>query len=686
MPRCTRSSDGIVVAVPRLARWFTKDRDRAAPAAPLPVGNVTFLFTDIEGSTKLWETQAEAMRVALARHDALLRESIGKHAGHIFKTGGDSFYAVFRTAPHALAAALAGQRALHAERWPQDAPLQVRMALNTGTPELRDSDYFGPPLNRVARLMAAAHGGQTLVSEATRGFCEDTLPPGTLLKSLGEHAFRDLPQPEPVFQLCYPGLPESFPPLRTMAIVDATPSIAVLPFANLSRDEDNEYFAEGLSEELLNVLARIRGVRVASRTSAWSFKGKEIDVRDVAQKLNVGTLLTGSVRKAGKRVRISAQLVDAGKDSNLWSNSYDRELDDIFAVQDDIAQAVVMELREALLGAQPDAAENAQVKAEVTAAGSGRSQNAEAYTFYLQGQFFKSHLTREGTAKAVECYERALALDREYALAWAGLSRALVDQAGQSWVPPVEAYGRAADAAERAVALGPSLPETHTAMGWVRMHRDWDWKGADTSFRRALELAPGSTLAMNGAGTLIGCLGRLDEACGLFRRAVELDPLNVSFNRNLGLFCLANDALEEADVALNETLQLSPRSGLTYFWLALVRLHQGRPDDALAMIEKEANEVWQKIGVAVVQHARGNGAESDAALAEVIEKYGHEAAYQVAEMCAFRGEADRAFEWLERTYELRDPGIAYMKMDLLLRDLHADPRWRPFLQKMRLAD
>src|SRR5438132_1111990 len=414
------------LAVPRLARWFTKNRAGAAPAAPLPVGTVTFLFTDIEGSTKLWETQAEAMRVALARHDALLRESIGKHAGHIFKTGGDSFYAVFRTAPDALAAALTA----------------------------------------------------------------------------------------------------SLPPLRTITTVDATPSIAVLPFANLSRDEDNEYFAEGLSEELLNVLARIRGVRVASRTSAWSFKGKEIDVRDVAQKLNVINLLTGSVRKAGKRVRISAQLVDTAKDSNLWSNSYDRELDDIFAVQDDIAQAVVMELREALLGAEPDAAENAQVKAEVTAAGSGRSQNAEAYTFYLQGQFFKSHLTREGTAKAVECYERALALDPEYALAWAGLSRALVDQAGQSWVPPVEAYGRAADAAERAVALGPSLPETHTAMGWVRMHRDWDWKGADTSFRRALELAPGSTLAMNGAGTLIGCLGRLDEACGLFRRAVDLDTCN----------------------------------------------------------------------------------------------------------------------------------------------------------------
>jgi adenylate cyclase len=652
----------------------------------MPTGTVTFLFTDIQGSTKLWETQPEAMRSALARHDALLRQSIGQHRGHIFKTGGDSFYAAFGTAPDGLAAALAAQQALHAEPWPEPARIRVRMSLHSGPAELRDGDYYGPPLNRVARLMAAAHGGQTLVSDATRGLCGDMLRPGTLLKPLGEHALRDLPQPEPVFQLCHPGLPESFPPLRTMAIVDATPSIAVLPFSNLSQDEENEYFAEGLSEELLNVLARIRGVRVASRTSAWNFKGKEIDVRDVAQKLNVVNLLTGSVRKAGKRVRISAQLVDAQQDSNLWSNSYDRELDDIFAVQDDIAQAVVTELREALLGAQPGAAENAQVKAEVTAAGSGRSQNADAYTFYLQGQFFRSHLTREGTAKAVECYERALALDPEYAFAWAGLSRALVDQAGQSWVPPVEAYGRAVDAAERAVALGPSLPETHTAMGWVRMHRDWDWKGADTSFRRALDLAPGSTLAMNGAGTLIGCLGRLDEACGLFRRAVELDPLNVSLNRNLGLYCLANDALEEADVALNDTLQLSPRSGLTYFWLALVRLQQGRPDDALAMIEKEVNEVWQKIGVAVVQHASGNAAESDAALAEVIEKYGHEAAYQVAEMCAFRGETDRAFEWLERTYEQRDPGIAYMKMDLLLRNLHADPRWRPFLHKMGLAD
>jgi adenylate cyclase len=301
---------------------------KRATALPLPSGTITFLFTDIEGSTKLWEAQHEAMRDALARHDALMRQSIEAHGGHVVKTVGDGFHAAFATAPNALRAALAAQQALHAEPWREEVRICVRMALHSGAAELRDGDYYGPTLNRVGRLLGIAFGGQTLLSEATHDLCRDLLPPDVTLKPLGEQILKDLARREAVFQLCHSDLPQAFPSFNTLpaSIADDTPSIAVLPFVNMSREEDNEYFADGLAEELLNVLSKIHGLRVASRTSAFSFKGTQIDIPTVALKLNVATILEGSVRKAGKRVRITAQLIRVATDSHLWSQTYDREL------------------------------------------------------------------------------------------------------------------------------------------------------------------------------------------------------------------------------------------------------------------------------------------------------------------------------------------------------------------------
>src|SRR5438094_7802642 len=225
-------------------------KHRSNPPAR-PSGTVTFLFTDIEGSTRLWATQHDAMRSSLARHDVLLRECIEAHGGHVFKTAGDAFCASFATATSAVEAALAAQRALRAERWPEDAAIRARMALHTGAAEIRDGDYFGAPLNHVARLLAVGHGGQTLVSEITHDLCRDRLPAETTLKSLGEHSLKDLARRETAFQLGHPDLPQAFPPLKTLlAPIDAdTPSIAVLPFTDLSAEKDQEYFTDGLAEE-----------------------------------------------------------------------------------------------------------------------------------------------------------------------------------------------------------------------------------------------------------------------------------------------------------------------------------------------------------------------------------------------------------------------------------------------------
>jgi TolB-like protein/class 3 adenylate cyclase/tetratricopeptide (TPR) repeat protein len=660
----------------------------ASPSAALPVGTVTFLFTDIVGSTTLWEAQGEAMRVSMARHDSLLRRCIEEHRGHVVKTTGDGFHAAFANVLEAIEAAVDGQKALLAEPWSEAAAIRVRMALHTGDAQLRDGDYYGPTVNRAARLAALGHGGQTLVSEITYDLCRDLAPSGMTFKRLGEHSLKGLSRREAVYEVCDPGLPQAFPPLQTLLapIDENTPSIAVLPFTDLSPEKDQEYFADGLAEELLSVLSKIHGVRVASRTSAFTFKGTKLDLPTVAQKLSVATILEGSVRKAGKRVRVGAHLIQAATDSYLWSQSYDRELDDIFVVQDEIAQAVVKELRTTLLGAKPDATATAQVKAEVQAAGIGRGKDTEAYELYLQGRFYLDRFTPGDAARGIEYYQRAVALEPEFALAWAWLARAYADQAAYAWAPATEAFERARDAAEQSLQLNPDLAEGHAVLGLCRLANDRNWRGAEASFRRALELAPGNALVLRHAAILAACLGRDDEAIALLRRAVTLDPLSVPAQRLLGQRCLHAGLFKDAETALRKTLALNPRGGFTHYWLGMSHLASGRHQEALSAFKQEINEVFSHLGRAVGEHALGHRREADAALRALIAQHADGAAFQIAGAYAYMDEADRAFTWLERADAQRDPGLVEVKAEILLRNLYGDPRWRAFLQKMGLED
>jgi len=481
--------------------------------------------------------------------------------------------------------------------------------------------------------------------------------------------------------------PPARPPAASPAPagVDA-PSIAVLPFINMSDDAANEYFADGLSEELLNVLSKIRGLRVASRTSAFSFKGGKADIPTVAQKLNVAMILEGSVRKAGPRVRITAQLVHVATDSHLWSETYDRELEDIFAVQDDIARSVVSRVRAALMGERPDASGNAQVTADVQAAVKGRSSNAEAYRLYLQGSFFMNRYNEEDTVKAIGYFRHALELDPDYALAWASLSSCYLSQGANAWAPFAESAERARDAAARALEAEPDLAAAHWALGAVRTYYDWDWKGAESCLRRALQLAPEDSQLIVRAATLMQNLGRREEAEAQVLRALALDPLNVDAHLASGWRLTLAGRLPEAESAYLRARELSPQRAKVHFYLCDIHLLQGRPEEALHEAEREVDETFRLHGIGLAELARGRVAASDAALRELIRKHQSDAAYQIAEAYASRDDAGRAFEWLERAYRQRDAGLASMKIDPLLRGLHGDPRWTLLLQRMGLAD
>ena len=467
------------------------------------------------------------------------------------------------------------------------------------------------------------------------------------------------------------------------------PSIAVLPFVNMSRDEENEYFADGLAEELLNVLAKIRGLRVAARSSAFTFKGKGATVADVGRALNVATVLEGSVRKAGNRMRISVQLVKVVDGYQLWSETYDRTLEDIFAVQDDIAQSVLKELRTTLLGDAADAMAGKEVTAAVAAVAAavkGRSTDPEAHRLFLQARHFIDRNTGEDTKKGIGYLKEALAMEPEFALAWGELGRAYASEANWGWAPAVQGFERAREATTRALALEPDLAEGHAGMGWIQMALDQDWHGAEVSYRRALELAPGNALVLTQSGFLAGNMGRVDEGIELGRRAVAQDPLSASAYFFLGLIYWTAARFTEAETALRKSLELAPLGAVTRTWLSIALLQQGRGEEALAEALREP-EAWGRLfASAVIHHAAGHRAESDAALRELAEKYGGEAAYQVAQVHGARGEADLAFDWLERAFTQRDAGIFWTKVDPLLRSLRTDPRWSVFLRKLGLAD
>jgi TolB-like protein/thioredoxin-like negative regulator of GroEL len=458
---------------------------------------------------------------------------------------------------------------------------------------------------------------------------------------------------------------------KAPASLQGTPSIAVLPFVDMSPEKNQEYFSDGLAEELLNHLAKIQGLRVAARTSSFQFKGKNTKVADIGRELNVASILEGSVRKEGSRVRITAQLINVADGFHLWSESYDRELNDIFAVQEEIARSVAGSLRVALLGG-------------MTATPSVRGTNAEAYNAYLQGRYFFARRTKEDLEKSASYYGQAIQLDSGYAPAWAGLAWTHVFQANLAYTPVDVGFQKAREAVERALALDANLGEAHAAQGAIRMFYDWDWAGADASFQRALALKPENATVIREAALLAATLGRSEEAVKLQRRAVELDPLNVFAHFNLGLAAYFAGRLEEAAAAVKKALELNPERPVAHTLLGQVYLAQGHLQEALAEMEREPELFWRLQGLALAYQALGRKKESDAALAELVAKFQAEGAFQIAEVYAFRGEADRAFEWLERAYAQRDPGLSAMKVDPLLKNLERDPRYTAFLKKMRL--
>jgi serine/threonine-protein kinase len=438
-------------------------------------------------------------------------------------------------------------------------------------------------------------------------------------------------------------------------------SIAVLPFVNMSSDAEQDYFSDGISEELLNLLAKIPQFQVAGRTSSFAFKGKDDDLRTIGESLGVTTILEGSVRKGGERVRITAQLINVEDGFHLWSETYDRELTDIFAVQDEIASAVVDELKVTLLG-------NAFAKAEQSDA-----INTNAYNAYLQGLFYLNKSGPSNRRIAMSHFEEAVAIEPEFASAWAGLSRASVQYSSQASKDVEAALLRGREAADKALELDPGLPEAHIALGFIQYIYDWDWDAAEASYRRALGLRPGDVLARRNLARLVGDRGDIDKSLQMLRSIIEVDPLDENLQMAYAGRLFDQEEFEAGRSVVNRLLEQNPSLSFGPVFLAWFIMYEGRLEEALEHAKAEPVDFARWGTLAILHHRLGNEEASQEAQQQLLDVYGNLAAYQNAQIHAFRGEIDEAVRWLEMAYESRDPGLTSVKTDLAFIPLREHP-------------
>jgi len=450
-------------------------------------------------------------------------------------------------------------------------------------------------------------------------------------------------------------------------------SIAVLPLVNTSGDPSNEYFSDGLSEELIAVLAKIPDLKVIGRSSSFLFKGKSDDSKAIGEKLGVAHLIEGSVRKQGDRVRIVAELINAHDGRSLWSETYDRELKDIFAVQNEIATAVADQMKVKLLGqsARPEFV--------------GSSENPAAHNAVLQSDFYFQQQTAESVRKAITFLQEAVRLDPNYALAYAKLSQAWRQYAVAFATDDIsKAYDEARRAADEAVRLAPDLVEVRMTVGLLAMNPGLDFAGGEKEFRQVLQSSPNNAAAKNGLTLSLLAQGRLTEAEEACREALLLDPLLTNLWFNLGRITVGTGRYKEAGEAFRKGLELQPNASRFHTYLATLDVLQNRPAQATANAQLENEGFWRDYAIALVQQAQGDQSAADARLNDFIAKDSNGGAFQIAVLYAFRKEPDEMFKWLDTAYDTRDSGLTQLAVTPFFLPYRDDPRFTALCQKLNV--
>ena len=655
------------------------------------------MFTDIVGYTAMMQ-QSEQKAVAVIKHyNATLEKWVKHFNGQVLNYYGDGSLCIFSSATEAVNCSLELQKDFKTE-----PVVPLRIGLHIGEVFFEEAKALGDGVNVASRVQSLGQANSILISEEIHDKIKNNASITTV--SLGHFDFKNVDKSVEVFALTNEGLfvpqrkkmegklkPKSVQKRNAMAALSfimmavtvffiykyfftqnekaADKSIAVLPFVDMSAAKDQEYFSDGLSEELLNLLAKIPELKVIGRTSSFSFKGKNEDLRSISQKLGVAHILEGSVRKDGNKIRVTAQLIRATDGSHLWSETYDRDLDGIFKLQDEIAGAVVKQLKLKLLTAL---------------SGTSSSTNIEVHNLILQGNYFHDKLDKENLAKALDFYFQALAIDSLDAQVWAVIGKTYSRQAWQNDIEQNEGYEKTRKAAAKAIALDDNLADGYSVLAGVKYYHDFNWNEAEATFQKALSLEPGNVNVLGHLGSLALALGHFDEAIQFTKQALILDPLKPILYIEQGANLTYSNRFEEAIVQYKKILELSPQVQRAHMYLGRIYLLQGKPEMALAEMQQETTEVFKRFGLALAYHALGRRKEADEELRNYISIYQNDWVYLIAEIYAFRGEKDKAFEWLEKAYTKKDSWLIFLKDDPLLKNLEGDTRHKAFLKKMKL--
>ena len=644
------------------------------------------MFVDVVGYTSLSQHDEATTLARLKSLKEVLRPIFASHSGREVKTMGDAFLVEFPSALDAALCAVAIQNVMHDRRLARNDPLALRIGIHVGDIVGIDGDILGDAVNIASRIEPLSEEEGVCVSRQVYDQVHNKLP--YRLTSLGLQDLKNVTTPTEVFKVELPWSESAPMPKKEQR----GNRVAILPFANLSPDPQDEYFADGMTEELISAISKIEGIEVISRTSVMQYKKSIKPVREVSKELDVGTVLEGSVRRAGGRVRITVQAIDALRDRHLWSESYDRDLQDIFAIQSDIAKQVAGALQVKLLSEDIKRLEKAP------------TSNVDAYAFYLKGRFHDQLATEDDGRMAIASYERAIALDPGLALAYCGLADAYTSWAGD-FIPVEEAIEKAKAYASKAVELDPTLAEAWSALGNIAFQFEWDWGKAENSFKRAIELNPSCAIAYNWWGFMSSLLGRDEVGVRYTSRAVELDPLStILISGKCGAMALANmkdGVLKEIELLKRlRPTDYSLHNFLALFYFEIGMVAEAKREMDIVRFEIKTRRAqgihgwttgvisWIYSENSLVYPASGDPQGAREMLAEVEEyaKTGYAGPNDIGAICLAAGEKEKAYRWFERGIEMRDPGLIFHSAWRGFDSVRSEERFKLLLRKMGVPE